>query len=776
MQRMLDGFSRKRIEFAQCRSRLAGRPSEATILAETDQFPQQRLRFGAFEVDLRAGELWKSGRRRKLTGQPFSVLAILLERPGEVVSREELQKRLWPDTFVDVDHNLNTAINKIREALNDSSERPQFIETLSRRGYRFIAPVESVRSPAPPIPNGAAPVSPGESEAENDRTATTTTAPSAPAMVAESARVQASHAQMSGKARLGMWTAIAVAALLVLYLLRPVVPPPRVTGIRQLTHDGSTKLVYGTTTTTPPAMFTDGTRVYFAEADSAQLRVMQVSTMGGESGRVPVPFDFAGVTDLSVSQSKLLLETPSNASAFMGVLWTMPLPAGQPQSNGNLAVFDAAWSPDENWLYYTIGSDLWVARNDESQPRKLLSRKGILSWIRFSHDGQRVRFSAFDAAQTASSLWEAGTDGSHLRPVLPGWNACCGSWTRDGKYFVFASMRGGSWNLWAMREKREWWRRTDAEPVRLTVGEMSSFSPLPSSDGKTIFFVGSTPRGELVRYDLQKRLFVPYLPGLSAQGLAYSRDGSRVAWTTVPEGTLWQSKADGSDRHELTFAPRESFEPRWSPDGTRIAFAAQEPGKPSKIYIVPAEGGVAEQVTAGESSDGDPSWSPGGDALAFGGHDPNQSDVEHHPIQIVDLKNRALTALPDSSRYFSPRWSPDGRWLVALEDETFALELYNFTTRKWEELTNLPASYPNWSSDSRCVLFNSSGDPSPAKQPFYRLCLSDRRPQLLVNLAEGGQLVSGTFNFWTGVTPDGSILGIRDISIEEVYALDVDLH
>jgi len=77
----------------------------------------------------------EAGRRRKLTGQPFSVLAILLERPGEVVTREELQKRLWPDTFVDVDHNLNTAINKIREALNDSSERPQFIETLSRRGF-----------------------------------------------------------------------------------------------------------------------------------------------------------------------------------------------------------------------------------------------------------------------------------------------------------------------------------------------------------------------------------------------------------------------------------------------------------------------------------------------------------------------------------------------------------------------------------------------------------------------------------------------------------------
>ena len=99
------------------------------------------VRFGAFEVDLRAGELRKDGAKLKLTGQPFQVLTILLEQPGEVVTREELQKRLWPDTFVDVDHNLNTAINKIREVLGDSAESPRFVETLPRRGYRFIAPV-----------------------------------------------------------------------------------------------------------------------------------------------------------------------------------------------------------------------------------------------------------------------------------------------------------------------------------------------------------------------------------------------------------------------------------------------------------------------------------------------------------------------------------------------------------------------------------------------------------------------------------------------------------
>src|SRR5277367_4009980 len=111
------------------------------------------VQFGNFEVDLRSGELRKAGMKLKLSGQPFQVLTILLERHGEVVTREELQKRLWPDTFVDADHNLNTSINKIREALGDSAESPRFVETLPRRGYRFIGelepPVLPVEEPVP---------------------------------------------------------------------------------------------------------------------------------------------------------------------------------------------------------------------------------------------------------------------------------------------------------------------------------------------------------------------------------------------------------------------------------------------------------------------------------------------------------------------------------------------------------------------------------------------------------------------------------------------------
>jgi DNA-binding winged helix-turn-helix (wHTH) protein len=112
--------------------------------------PLRVVRFGAFEADLRTGELRKDGVKLKFSGQPFQVLAILLEQPGEVVTREELQQRLWSDTFVDVERNLNTAVNKIREVLGDSAEAPRFVETLPRRGYRFVGTVET--NPAPPTP------------------------------------------------------------------------------------------------------------------------------------------------------------------------------------------------------------------------------------------------------------------------------------------------------------------------------------------------------------------------------------------------------------------------------------------------------------------------------------------------------------------------------------------------------------------------------------------------------------------------------------------------
>src|SRR5271154_3817911 len=125
--------------------------------------PARRYRFGAFEADAGLGELRRQGLRIKLNAQPFQVLVLLLERPGELLTREEIARELWPDgTFVDYDHGVNSAVNRIREALGDTASSPRFVETLARRGYRFVAPVERIAlnedasAPAPePEPSGS---------------------------------------------------------------------------------------------------------------------------------------------------------------------------------------------------------------------------------------------------------------------------------------------------------------------------------------------------------------------------------------------------------------------------------------------------------------------------------------------------------------------------------------------------------------------------------------------------------------------------------------------
>ncbi|MGA7351648.1 MAG: protein kinase [Acidobacteriaceae bacterium] len=566
-----------------------------------------------------------------------------------------------------------------------------------------------------------------------------------------------------------------VAVLATAYLMRPTAPPPRVISITQLTHDETSKLPGGSE---PQGdMLTDGLRVYYQVADLSQAAIMQVSTEGGEAERVRLPFQMAGLIDLSAAKSELLFQTPPfDTSLATGTLWTMAVPGGQPRRVGNLMAFDATWAPGGNSLYYARGPEIWVARSDGSEARTILRVPGQPYWIRFSHNGGMIRFTSWDEKLNTNRLWEARADGTHLRRLLDGWNPqpndCCGAWMPDGRYFIFASARGGSWNLWAIREKRDWWRKTNPEPVRLTVGQMSSQAPLPSTDGKRIFFVGASPRGELERFDAGKKVFVPYLPGLSAEGLAFSRDGARMAYATVPEGTLWESKADGTDRRELTFAPMQAGLPRWSPDGTQIAFSGREPGKSWEVYIVPAEGGNPERVTSGDNDDLYPAWSPSGDALVYGGSSTATMSEKKHPIEILKLKSRTVTEVPDSAGYYAPQWSPDGRWLLAAQGVLEGLVLYDTRTNKWEELTKTPASYPNWSADGECVTFNDSLE---VRMPVYRVCLKDRKTELVVNLAKLGPLATGAFGQWTGLTPDGSLLAVRDISLEEIYALEAQL-
>ena len=127
-------------------------------------------------------------------------------------------------------------------------------------------------------------------------------------------------------------------------------------------------------------------------------------------------------------------------------------------------------------------------------------------------------------------------------------------------------------NIWAVREPAGLFHKTPSKPLQLTNGPMSFTFPVPSPDGKKLFADGYLARGELAAYDIKSRQFLPFLSGISAGELDFSRDGKWIAYVSYPDGTLWRSRADGSERLQLTFPPVSAFLPHWSPDGTQIAY------------------------------------------------------------------------------------------------------------------------------------------------------------------------------------------------------------
>jgi Tol biopolymer transport system component len=167
----------------------------------------------------------------------------------------------------------------------------------------------------------------------------------------------------------------------------------------------------------------------------------------------------------------------------------------------------------------------------------------------------------------------------------------------------------------------------------------------------------------------------------------------------------------------------------------------------------------------------DPTWSPDGRSLAYS---PSHFAVDesHAPIHILNLETHQVTAVPQSEGFYSPRWSPDGRYLLATPEPSNKLMLYDFSLHTWQQLKSSPgnAQYPTWSRDSKCVYFNSI---SLRNSPEYRICLADRKIVEIADMAAAGKLAFTSFGWWSGVAPDGSILATRDISPEEIYALDV---
>ena len=389
-------------------------------------------------------------------------------------------------------------------------------------------------------------------------------------------------------------------------------------------------------------------------------------------------------------------------------------------------------------------------------------------WLRWSPDGGRLRFSVEDTDNSgSSSLWEVSADGANPHPLLPGWNnpaaECCGNWTTDGRYFVFSSTRNGTSSIWATREQAGLFRRASQQPVQLTFGPLNYYAPVPSQDGKRLFVVGEQQRGELARYDTKTQQWGSYLSGISAEQLDFSRDREWVVYVTYPEGSLWRSKVDGSQRLQLTYPPMLASLPRWSPDGKQIAFTARSPGNPLKTYLVSAEGGTPQQLMMGARAESDPGWSPDGNSLVFGA----RVHPEPSAIYLLELRTNRVSMLPGSEELFSPRWSPDGRYIAAISfGSQNRLLLFDFTTKRWTELSQEVAAWPRWSQDGKYIYFAGFRD-----NALFRVRLGDRKIEWLASLKDF-RLAIGSSGPWPGWAPDDSPVVLRDLGTQDIYALE----
>jgi eukaryotic-like serine/threonine-protein kinase len=560
-------------------------------------------------------------------------------------------------------------------------------------------------------------------------------------------------AQRSWWWMVGVACALAVVVAVAWWFARPTAVPT-VESVVQLTNDGQSK---------SGSMETDGARIYFTEGPAGSRRIAQVSVHGGQTGDLTSNLLNPEIVGLAHDGSALLVLTGS-FQASRQTMWLVPLPVGEARRLGDADVTGATLFPDGR-LLYTLESGTFVAGKDGSSPRKLEGISKYPSFPRISPDGARLVFLVNDENSDSWTIYEAASDGTGIHPVLK-WgqglptNLCCLRWTEDGKYLLFGGTTDARSDLWAFSDEKHYLDRA-AAPVRLTNGPISYGSLVSSRDGKQVFAIGAQRRGELVRYDPKTHEFLPYLDGISAADPTFSRDGKWMVYMSYPEHSLWRSRSDGSDRLQLTYSPMLIAFSRISPDGTRVAFSDSN----GVTYIVSMNGGTPQKFTDDASA---PDWSPDGNLLAV-------TAFRQGPYQsrIVDVRNGNTWIVPGSKGMLGP-WFGTQDTLIATADDQSKIVRYDFKTQKWSDLVTSPDKFVNWetSPDGKYFYYSTGGnDPT-----VFRMRLADDVVEEVVKLRNVRLVNDLDLGPKLNVTPDDSVLVLRDIGTEEVYALSVNWH
>ncbi len=657
---------------------------------------------------------------------------------------------------------------KLRSALNDNAENPVFIETVPRRGYRFIAPVEIVEVEAPPLMTAI------RIESENDRESVELPL-DGDRPVEETKPKQFKWSDL--KAGLAWWQVIAMAAGLVavmLFFLWPR-PEPKVMEVSQLTHTGQVD-PWG-------RLVTDGSRIYFVVRDVTGWNLMQTSVEGGNIQRTPTPFDNTRIFDLSPDHAQFLIGQFMHRGEETA-LWFWPVQGGAPRRVGDVMAKEAVWSPTGDMIAFVRGETILITDTQGSDAREVARFKLAPHSLLWSPDGKRLRFTQSNLVEGTDSMWEIGIDGKSLRRVLPGEEGGphegSGTWLAGGNYFAFSTgqdLRANlavdtQANLWLLEEKHGWFGSHSGDPIQLTKGPMAFDHPTATAGGSRVFAIGSHNEYQLLRIDPKTLTKTAMLAESGATDMDFSLDGQWVIYAARENGTLWKSRIDGSNRMQLMAGATGAFAPHWSPDQKQILFTGFLLDKQPRLYVVSAQGGSPKTVLPMDnrwaSVSGD--WRTDGRQIVLDVQDTATGGES--TIRILDLESGRLSTIAGSEGLIEPRWSADGRYIAALNPKKKQIFLYDCKLLKWTVLAE--ANFPStlrWSPGGDALYFQ---DTDEVEESVFRVPMATREPERVTRF--GDLLSSGAARcIFTGLSPDGSVYVTVDHGDVDVYAIDLKL-